>query len=304
MNISHLLYKPSRMVGLAGMTVVLSWGSVAWLRLLANDIPPLELSGIALACAAVCSHVLPGTKRSFRTAMHGHPWYVWIIMAIGLTGGAAFYFAALARAPAAQVVVITYSWPLFFALASDAYQGRRPSLPTLLSLLLGLAGIITMQGLGTQPTASAWLGYAFGLMSGLCWVIYSLFLQVYPRNITTSYPAFFTMAAIVALILQSATGGLVWPASAAAWLAALVIGFGPYGLGFLAWGYFVQKGNPRVTPVLPFSVPVIAAVILVLAGQSRPTLSLFFGCLLVIAACVVAICLHDGHAGRLRRRPV
>lgn len=288
--------KPSVLIVILSGVVVLLWGSTAWLRILAEHVPPLELTGIALLGAAVSSRVLPGAHDSLKGAASNHPWYAWLIVTIGLIGGAGFYFAALAYAPAAQVVVITYSWPLMFAIASDVYTGRRPSPLTFVSLLLGLAGVYVMQGAAQGPSPDAWLGYAFGLASGLCWVVYSLFLQVYSRPMAPAYPVFFMMAAFLALGLQAVVGGLVWPNSASAWAASILMGVGPYGFGFMAWGYVVHRGNPRVIPVLPYAVPVVAAMTLVLAGLSQPTLSLFAGCLLVVAACAAVTCVRKPDA--------
>ncbi|AWN15554.1 Permease of the drug/metabolite transporter (DMT) superfamily [Salinisphaera sp. LB1] len=256
--------------------------------MLAGNIPPLELTGIALAGAAASSRLLPGTYGAFRTAVRDHRWYAWVVVVAGLIGGAAFYFAALAYAPAAQVVVITYSWPLLFAMASDVYSGRRPAPTTFVSLLLGLAGVFVMHGSMQAPSPGAWLGYVGGLASGLCWVAYSLFLQVYSRPVGSAYPAFFTAAAVTALALQAAIGGLVWPATVGAWVASAMLGIGPYGLGFVAWGHVVRHGHPRIVPVLPYAVPAVAAITLVMAGRAQPTLFLFAGCVLVTIACVVS----------------
>lgn len=288
MRSSQLFNKPVyRIAGLSGV-VILLWGLTAWLRMLAGGIPPLELTGIALVGAAVCSHLLPGTRGAFMTAVRQHPWYVWLFIVGGLIGSAAFFFAALAHAPAAQVVVITYSWPLLFAIASDVYSRRRPAPLTFASLFVGLAGVAVMHGITQTPSLNAWLGYAASLASGLCWVLYSLCLQVYSRPVTSAYPAFFTLGALVALGLQAATGGLVWPPSLTAWATSIILGIGPYGLGFLAWGHVVRHGNPRIVPVLPYAVPAVAAITLVLAGRTQPTLSLLAGCALVITACTLS----------------
>ncbi|MDT0634613.1 hypothetical protein [Spectribacter hydrogenoxidans] len=42
-------------------------------------------------------------------------------------------------------------------------------------------------------------------------------------------------------------------------------------------------------PVLPYAVPGVAAITLVLVGDTQPTLSLFAGCLLTAAACTMAM---------------
>lgn len=275
-----------RLLGLS-LLVVVMWGVTAWLRKVAGVVPPLELTGLAMLAAAACSRLLPGTRGALGRAPRAHPWYAWVFVSGGIVGGAAFYFAALEFAPAAQVVVITYTWPLLFALASDVYNRRRPSVITFFSLLLGLAGVMVMNGGAHMPSATTWIGYVGGLLAGSSWVVYSLFLQVYARPVTRDFPMFFVAGGTLALVLQTAIGGgLVLPGGWSIYVATVILGVGPYGLGFVAWGHVVRNGNPRVIPVLPYAVPAVAAVTLVFAGYAQPSLSLFAGCFLAASACV------------------
>lgn len=277
-----------RLLGLS-LLVILMWGVTAWLRQVADGLPPLELTGLAMLASAACSRLLPNTAGTFRRAPQRHPWYAWLFISAGLVGGAAFYFAALEYAPPAQVVVITYTWPLLFALASDVYSRRRPSAVTFISLLLGLAGVFVMNGGAQLPSGPAWFGYVGGFLAGMSWVAYSLFLQVYKRPVAPDFPMFFAVGGLLALGLQLVIGkGLAWPDNGLAYAATLILGIGPYGLGFVAWGHVVRNGNPRVVPVLPYAVPAIAAITLVVAGDTQPSPSLFAGCCLAALACVSA----------------
>lgn len=270
--------------------VVVMWGVTAWLRQVAGAMSPLALTGFAMLASALASRLMPGTRKAFRRAPKAHPWFAWLFVSGGLVGGAAFYFAALAFAPAAQVVVVTYTWPLLFALVSDVYNRRRPSVVTFFCLLLGLTGVFVMNGGAEMPSGTAWLGYAGGLAAGLSWVVYSLFLQVYERPIAPDFPAFFAAGGILALALQWLIfGGMALPRDWPAYACAALLGVGPYGLGFVAWGHVVRNGNPRVIPVLPYAVPVVAAITLVAAGDTRPSLSLFTGCGLAAMACLSAL---------------
>lgn len=277
----------ARIAGLSGL-VILFWGLTAWLRILAGGIPPLELTGLALACATVCSWLCQGRQTTIAAAVRAHRWYVWPVVAGCLVGSSAFFFAALALLPAAQVVVVTYSWPLLFAIGGDVLYRRRPAALTFVAMVVGFAGVAVMQGVTQVPSTGALLGCLASLASGLCWVVYSLFVQVYPRPLGSAYPVFFALGTVSALAAQAFMGGLVMPHSALAVTAVLVLGIGPYGLGYLAWGYVVRHGNPRVVPVLPYAVPAVSALILVLVGLTQPTLSLLAGCLLVMTACVLS----------------
>lgn len=288
MRFGYPQLQPGFFVVCLSAVVILFWGLSAWLRILAIEIPPFELTSIALAGAGACSLLLSRSPRTAVSAVGELPWYAGLVIAGGLVGGAAFFFVALSHAPAAQVVVITYCWPLLFAIISDLHSRRRPSPLTFAALLLGLAGVAAMNGITQAPSPNAWLGYVTSLGSGLCWVVYSQFVQSCRRPLTSAYPAFFGMGALLALAIQAALGGLVWPHTSTAWVASIAMGIGPYGMGVLAWGYVVRRGNPRIVPVLPYAVPAVSALVLVLAGQTQLTLSLLAGCALIVGACVLS----------------
>jgi drug/metabolite transporter (DMT)-like permease len=173
-------------------------------------------------------------------------------------------------------------WP------ADLLAGRRPSAATLCGLALGLAGVAIIHGFNGLAARDG-LGYACGLASGLCWVGYSLFVQRYSRPLGSAYPAFLAVGALVAFAAQWLVGGWVWPISGQAILAGTVLGVGPYGLAFIARGYLVRNGNPRIVPVLPYLVPAIAAIALVAIGRPQPSMRLAFGCMLVVLACGCAV---------------
>ncbi|MCS4505830.1 DMT family transporter [Arhodomonas aquaeolei] len=276
--------------------VVVLWGLLPILRAMAASVPALQLTGMAMACAALTGRLLPGAGGSFRGAVREHPWYAWIAVVGGFIGALAFYFVALAHAPPHEVVVVTYTWPLVFGVVAELCAGRRPSVVTALALCLALAGVAVLREGAGDGGNTVWFGYGAGLLSGLCWVGYSLFLQRYSRPVTPAYPAFFAAAAVVALTLQAVAGGLVWPLPPEALLAGALLGVGPYGLAFVGWGHVVRHGSPRLVPMVPYLVPVVAAAVMMLAGSLEPTPRLAAGTALVTAACAMALF-------AVRRRP-
>src|SRR5690625_488164 len=145
-----------RLAGLSLMVIFL-WGVTAWLRMLAGGIPPLELTGLTLACAAVCSGLVQRRRVALTKAVRIHRWYVWPVVGGSLVGASTSFYTALALAPAAQVVVITYTWPLLFAISGDFFNHRRPAALTLVALLVGLAGVVVMHGVSQAPSMSALL---------------------------------------------------------------------------------------------------------------------------------------------------
>lgn len=72
MRLSYTLQKTRfRLAGLS-VVVILFWGLSAWLRILAIDIPPLELTGIALAGAAASSLLLTQPRTAIQSVRQ-HP---------------------------------------------------------------------------------------------------------------------------------------------------------------------------------------------------------------------------------------
>jgi drug/metabolite transporter (DMT)-like permease len=260
---------------LLGGIAVLMWGALPLLRLMAEEIPPLQLTTMSLFMAAVVTSGLHlrGQHRVQAKPKNRSPAGrdVWLA-ALFLLGAVVFYFAALASGPAAEVTLVTYMWPLGLSAAVCMKTGRLPGMRMSTGVLLSFAGAALAllsahegSGGGSSGVHGIW-GYILGLSSGLCWLGYSILLKRLPLDLGL-HAHVFSIAGLGAGVLHLVLETTALHVSAAVLLPAAIIGIGPYGLAFLAWGQGLRFGHPGLLSALCYTVPIVATTLLVLAGM-------------------------------------
>ncbi|MBK1698643.1 DMT family transporter [Rhodovibrio salinarum] len=282
---------------LAALFAVVLWGCMPLLRNQATSVPPLQMTAIALTCAALVEfwrdRLVEGRPDSTGIRL---PWMRLSGLAISLVGAIAFYFLALDLAPGAQVTLVTYTWPLMFVSASEILtRGRVRSV-----VLAG--GAVAFTGCGALVLSDAGphgvgldtlLGYALGLASGVCWVGYSLLLRHGRTLGPGAWPRVFLLGALAALLLHLGLEATLWPLPAHALTISAAIGVGPYGLAFVAWAYGVRRGPARSVGLLAYAVPLVASALLIAIGASEPGWPFAFG----TAAVLGGVALSNANLG-------
>lgn len=282
---------------LGALFAVTLWGALPVMREQAAAVPPLQTTAIALICAAVVETLRvavlrPNVGHRVRGARLGPR--DGAILSLGLIGAIGFYFLGLGRAPATQVTLITYVWPLIFVAATELQtHGRlRPVVVAGALTAFAGAGILLARDLRAGLSLAHALGYVFGFASGSCWVIYSMTLRRRDDLGQAAFPALFAAAAVLAAGLHLAVETTLWPLGFKALAVCALIGIGPYGLAFIAWANGVRNGPPRVVGNLAYGVPVITAGLVIALGMAEPSWHVFAGGAAVLAGVVF------GNAGR------
>lgn len=259
---------------LAAIFAVVLWGAMPVLRNQAAAVPPLQMTAIALACAAAVEF-LRGRAVEGRPARTGTsvPWLRLGGLAVALVGAIAFYFVALNLAPAAQVTLVTYTWPLMFVSASEILTRGRVRSVVLAGgavAFAGCAALVLSDASAAGAGLDTLLGYLLGLASGGCWVVYSLLLRHGRTLGPGAWPRVFLLGSAAALALHLGVEATLWPLPAHAVAISAAIGIGPYGLAFVAWAYGVRRGPARSVGLLAYAVPLVASALLIATGASEP----------------------------------
>jgi drug/metabolite transporter (DMT)-like permease len=215
------------------------------------------------------------------------PWGAWALGVAGLFGYHAFYFAALALAPAVEANLINYLWPLLIVLFAGLLPGQRLGPRHLLGAALGLGGcaLAIGGGAGFDPTHLA--GYGCALGAALTWSSYSVLNRRFGEVRSDAVAGFCLATAVLACLVHLAFETTRWP-EGAAWLAVLGLGLGPVGLAFFVWDHGVKHGDLRLLGVLAYVARVLSTLWLVLAGLAEGGATLWLGCALVVAGALVA----------------
>jgi drug/metabolite transporter (DMT)-like permease len=257
----------TRSATLSGVVAILLWSSLALLTVVTADLPPFEILALSFAIGGVCSLTGSGRWRD-RLAGMRQPWPSFGLAVLALFGYHALYFIAFRHAPAVEVNLINYLWPLLIVVFAAFLPGVRLQPMQLAGTALGLAGVMFMvtrgQGLRIEP--GHWLGYLAALGAALTWSVYSVLNRRFHAVPSSAIGA----ACWVVALLAAATHGLfetyVAP-SGIQWLVLILMGLGPVGIAFRLWDRGTKHGDIGVLGTLSYAAPLLSTLLLLLSGR-------------------------------------
>nr|WP_207190343.1 DMT family transporter [Halorhodospira halophila] len=276
----------------AGVFSVSLWGSLPLLRQL-TDLPAMMTTVVALMAAAAvawCSAIL---VREPHGRMPDPDLSYWLGGVLSLVAALYLYFAALAWGEPARVTLVTYLWPVVFVLVANWLAGRGVQPRVLVGMVVAFVGVAPLI-LGDAPAGAPagaetpLVAYVFGVISGCAWAAFSVYLTQAGSIPFRGYARMFAQATLIAVVLQLLLGESVSAPQGTDWLAAALIGVGPYGIAFMTWGLALRKGPTGLLGVLTYMVPVISAVLLVLTGFTEPEPALLIAGLAVVGGALLA----------------
>ncbi len=287
---------------LPAAAAVLLWSLAPTLGELARSVPPLQLTALCFAVASVMT--APVVYRKGRTPSVGigavSP--IWLMAPLLMVGAVGCYFWGLAHAPAGNVTLVTYVWPVLFVVATEILALGRVRTPVVVGCLLAFAGaglLLLSEGAALQ---ASWAGYAAGISSGLSWVGFSLLARRQAVPLAGVLPVLCMLAALWATLVHGLTEPTLWRLAGHDALWIVLIGAGPYGLAFLLWDYALRRGPGATVGTMAYAVPVLSAAVLLVTGFAALRWQLPVAAAMVMTGCVVAsrTSAASGHTARMR----
>jgi drug/metabolite transporter (DMT)-like permease len=268
-----------RATWLGGLALLL-WALLALLSRAAASLPPFQLAAMTFAVSGGLGLAwLLVTRRIDALRV---PPLAWLHGVGGLFGYHALFFAAMARAPAAEANLLNYTWPLLIVLLSAPLLGLRLTVRHLLGVVTGLSGSLLLLARGTNSTRTALVGYVCALGAALVWALYSVLARRMRAVPTEAVVGFCAASAILAAGAHILFESTVVP-DRQTLLAVLALGLGPAGAAFFLWDFAMKRGDPRLLGALAYATPVASTIILGLAGFASLSLSTVAAALLVVA---------------------
>lgn len=249
---------------LFALTAIALWGGLALLNTQVGYLPPFLSVGIALSIGGIVG--LPRV-REWRV-----PPCTFAVGVGGIFGYHALLFAAFRIAPAVEVNLLNYLWPLLIVLLSPVFlKGFSLRARHLMGALLGLGGAaLIASGGGVGFDAAAAPGYMLAALAAFVWASYSLLTKRLPSFPTGAVGGFCLVSGLLSLAvyaLSSALSGAILPAiPLRTWGFLVLLGLGPMGGAFYAWDAALKRGDPRVIGSLSYVTPLLSTLLLVLLG--------------------------------------
>jgi drug/metabolite transporter (DMT)-like permease len=274
---------------LVGFAAVLMWAALALLTAASGAVPPFQLAAMTFLIGGLLGAATwpfrPGAAGALR-----QDWQVWATGIGGLFGYHFVYFSAIRAAPAIEVSLIAYLWPLFLVVFSALLPGEKLRGHHLIGVALGLAGAVLVitrgEGLGLAGGLKA--GHLLAFACAIIWAGYSVLSRRFGQASTDVVAGFCLATSALAFACHLAFEQTVWPATARQWLAVLGLGLLPVGAAFYVWDHGVKRGDIMVLGAASYAAPLLSTLVLLGAGVTAFHWSIAMACLLITAGAVIA----------------
>ncbi len=289
-----------RQATLTGFSAILLWGTLAlFTRLTDGIIPPFQLMAMSFGIAFILmlSRFMYQGHLGLRHLRH--PKQVWLL-GIGSYFGYHFcFFSAMQLAPAVEVSLLAYLWPLLIVLLAGMLPGESVTFRHICGALLALLGCWLLISKPDSGFDSQYInGYALALSCAVIWSGYSVLSRLISQVSTDTVAWFCAATSLLALACHLNFETTVWPEKPSQWMGIIGLGIGPVGIAFFTWDYGIKHGNLQLLGVLAYAAPLISTLLLVTAGLADASWTLALASLTIVSGS-----LHAGTGKKRNQKP-
>lgn len=173
-----------------------------------------------------------------------------------------FLYGSFALAPAGQVNVVNYLWPVFIIVFSIPILKEKYNNTTLLAISVSFLGAFIAFTKGTLSLFSNEyaLGYLSAALGAVCYGLFSVLGKKLKYEKFTSMFVYYLFAALLIIPTSILISGIVVPTSLSTILAILVLGGVMNSIGFVLWFKALASGHTHKTANMLYAVPFLAMV--------------------------------------------
>jgi len=273
-----------------GSISILLWGTLALLtQLTGGRIPVFQMMAMTFTVAFLLMFLRWLSQGHLGLRHLRQPPLVWLLGVGSYFAYHAFYFLAMSNAPAVEVSLLAYLWPLLIVLFAALLPGETLKARHVAGALLALGGCwLLISKDSTQFSSEHLYGYLLALACALIWSSYSVLSRLVKSVPTDAVGWFCAATAILATVSHLIWEQTVWDLEPRQWVGVLGLGLGPVGIAFFTWDYGVKHGNLQLLGVLAYSAPLISVLLLILAGVTQPSWALVWACIAIVGGSALA----------------
>ncbi|WP_028862746.1 DMT family transporter [Psychromonas aquimarina] len=252
------------MATIYGLSAVILWGMLALLGTVTVEIPAFQLLSL---CFCISALIIVIKRIISRKAVFKKPSLTvnqWLFGTAGLFGFHFCYFMAMKYAPAIEVSLIVYIWPLLLAVFVATKQSLLKALSGGCAGFIGISFIIIGNG-DFSLDYNYLTGYLLAAACALIWSSYSWYLS--KSNNDVEDIAWLSVAvALLSFLAHLQLEPSSWDFTLSQWAGIILLGLGPVGGSFYLWDIGLKHGNKQLLASLSFSAPLISSFALYAAG--------------------------------------
>jgi drug/metabolite transporter (DMT)-like permease len=253
-----------------------------------SSLPAFEiLSGIFIS-GFVASAAINTARQNWKSAFN-RPKYLIIAGIFGIVGNDIFYILAFKHAPAVQVDLIVYLWPMMVLMLSSLVLSEEIRKNHVLACFLAFAGVCFLlfsEGEDGIFNAQYWPGYFFAFMSAVLWAIYIVISRRYIKSTPELFAIYCIVGAVFSVIMHLLFEETVIP-SRDQGIILVIMGVATHGLAYFGWDYAIKRGHFKLLTILSYSNPVLSVIALIIFGFAELTHEVLIATFMVFLAGVI-----------------
>ena len=252
----------------SGVLAIVLWSSLALMTLVTAALPPFEVLAISFAIGGASMLLVARGSWRDRLILLRQPWPAFVLAVFALFGYHALYFIAFRHAPAIEVNLINYLWPLLIVVLSAWLPNGRRRGAQIAGSTLGLLGVVVMlvQGHGFSLRMNFLPGYLAAFAAALTWSSYSVLNRRHDGVPSSAIAGACLVVAVLAALVH-----LVFETSVAPtrmqWVILILMGLGPVGVAFRLWDRGTKHGDLALLGTLSYAAPVLSTLLLLFSGR-------------------------------------
>ena len=252
----------------SGVLAIALWSSLALMTMVTAALPAFEVLAISFAIGGTSLLLVAQGSVRDRLNVMRQPWPAFVLAVLALFGYHALYFIAFRHAPAIEVNLINYLWPLLIVVFSAWLADVRLRLAQVAGSALGLLGVIVMlvQGHDFYLRMDFLPGYLAAFGAALTWSIYSVLNRRHAGVPSSSIAGACLVVALLAAGVHFEFETSVAP-TPTQWMVLILMGLGPVGVAFRLWDRGTKQGDLALLGTLSYAAPVLSTLLLLVSGR-------------------------------------
>lgn len=265
--------------------VMFCFGSVLVVLCL-QIMPPFQLGAVIFLIGYILMTLTEAVKGKNLIA----PWRHNLESYMGAVSGVGLYtavmYTAFCMAPAFEVNVLNYLWPVFMMLFAAACRQAKVGTLQIAGAALGFAGtaflfITPGEDLfksGVNP------GHLLAISGAVIWAAYSIWAK--GKHYATSFMGpVMLISALLCLFVHLTAEKTLWPHTAAGVLLIFIMG--AFRVSYTLWDIGMRKGDAPLLTSLSYFVPLASTLLMIAFGFRPQHTEIALGGSLIVLSCLV-----------------
>jgi len=280
---------PSIKATIIGQASLVIWSLSACATMALNDIPAFEiLSGIFIS-GCIASSIINSIKGNWSFALK-RPKYLIFAGIFGIAGNNILYVLSFKHAPAIQVDLIVYLWPMMVLILSSLFLNEKTRINHILACVLAFSGVcilLTANNDTSMFSAQYLIGYVLAFACALLWSIYVIISRRYNKSTPELFAIYSGVGAIFSLFMHFNFETTIMPSL---WQGVIlvVMGVAAHSLAYYGWDFAIKRGHFKLLSILPYGNPILSVLALIFFGFADLTIEVLVSTLMVFAAGAIA----------------